>query len=336
MKFRSIAIILSFMPVFALAQQGDFEQGSILVKFKPGAFTLFSKYAINAVTVQTIKEIGVERLHVSGMTPEQAVKTMKTDPNVVYAELNPREHLFYTPNDPKLGQQYGIDQVRARQAWNISKGSSNTIVCVIDTGVRLDHEEFVGRIAPGCYDWSDNDGDVTDNTGSGHGTHTSGIAVAGTDNGKGVASVCFNGKLLHMKIFPNSFASTSASAIIDASNKGARVISMSYGSSFRSQTEQDAVNFAWSKNVVLFAAAGNDNVSTKFYPAGLDNIIAVGATNSADQKASFSNFGDWVPIAAPGEDILSTFFNSPTDYAVESGTSMACPFAASVDRKSVV
>ncbi|MBI1332928.1 MAG: S8 family serine peptidase [Armatimonadetes bacterium] len=329
-KLRTIALILAALPVCGYASGTQYAPNEILVKYKTGGVPLMRKIVTGGTTVSTMKEIKVERIRVSGMTPERAIQVFRADHNVVYAERNPLRQLDYVPNDPRLGEQYGMDRVQARAAWDISKGSSSTIMCVIDTGVRLDHEEFVGRIAPGCYDWSDNDGDVTDDTGSGHGTHTSGIAVAATDNGKGVASVCFNGQLLHMKIFPNAYASTSASAMIDAANKGARVISMSYGSSAPSQVEQDAVNYAWGKGVILFAAAGNNGDTVKHYPAALDNVIAVAATNSADQRADFSTYGDWVHIAAPGENILSTFFGSSTDYVYESGTSMACPFAASV------
>lgn len=330
MNLRSIALLAAFAPIAVFAETGDYAANEILVKYKAGGVSAVTKIAAGGKTVSTIKEINVERIKLSGMTPQQAINVFKSDSNVVYAEVNHRKKLFFVPNDPKLGQQYGIDQVRAKQAWDITKGNANTLVCVIDTGVRLDHEEFAGRIAPGCYDWSDNDGDVSDDTGSGHGTHTSGIAVAGTNNSKGIASVCYNGKLLHMKIFPNSFDSVSASAIIDAANKGARVISMSYGSSSPSQVEQDAVTYAWNKGVILFASAGNNGDTAKNYPAALDNVIAVAATNNQDVRAGFSTYGDWVPIAAPGENIISSFFTGPSDYVFESGTSMACPFAASV------
>jgi thermitase len=318
------------MPMATFAQKVTYAPNEVLVKFKSGAVPFSAKMAVGGVTLNTLREINVERIRVTGMSAEQALKVFKNDPNVAYAELNYKDQPFYTPNDPRLGQQYGIDQVKAKQAWDISKGSSNTVISVIDSGLRLTHEEFVGRIAPGGYDWSDNDGDVTDNTGSGHGTHCTGIAIAATDNGKGVASVSFNGKILPMKIFPNSTKAVSSSAIIDAANKGARVISMSFGSAANSQVQQDAINYAWNKGVVLFAAAGNDGNTVKNFPAGCDNTISVAATNSADQRAGFSTYGDWVNIAAPGEDIMSTVFDGDNTYALNSGTSMACPFAASV------
>lgn len=328
---RSLILFAAALPVLAFSQSNQYASNEVLVKFRSGGVPLVTKLAVGGTTIETLKHINVERIRLNGMPAQNALKVFRQDRNVVYAELNPKRTLDYVPNDPRLSEQYGIDQVHAKQAWDISTGSASTIICVIDTGVRLDHEEFAGKIAAGCYDWSDGDNDVSDNTGSGHGTHTSGIAVAGTDNGKGIASAAFNGKLLHMKIFPNAFATTSASAIMDAADKGARVISMSYGSYAPSQAEEDAVNYAWNKGVILFGSAGNDNIdASSHYPSAYANVISIGATNNLDQKAGFSNYGPKVDLAAPGEDILSTFFNSPTDYVFESGTSMACPFAASV------
>lgn len=306
----------------------SYSANTVLVKYKVGSVNSLTKMSVRGTTLLTIPEIRVEKIRLNGLTPQQAIAIFKQDPNVEYAELDHLKKFFYTPNDPRLPEQYGHDRVKSRQAWDLSKGSSSTIISVIDSGLNLTHEEFVGRIAPGGFDHSDNDNDPTDT--GGHGTHCAGIAVAATDNGKGVASVCFNGRILPMKIFPNSFDSTSAAAIVDAANKGARVISMSYGSSSPSQTEQDAINFAWGKNVVLFAAAGNDGNTVRHYPAALNNIIAVAATDSSDSRAGFSTYGDWVHIAAPGDNILSTYIGGNDVYVPNSGTSMACPFAASV------
>lgn len=339
MKLRSLTFIFLAMPVAVLAQRIPVAAGSasptfapneVLVKFKSGSVPFAAKLAAGGTTVSTLRQLNVEVIRISGMSTSQAIQVFKNNPNIAYAEVNPMHKLFYTPNDPMLSQQWGIDKVKAKQAWDISKGSANTIISVIDSGCRVTHEEFVGRIAPGGYDWSDNDGDVTDNTGSGHGTHCSGIAIANTDNGKGVASVAFNGKLLPMKIFPQSTAANSAKAIMDAADKGARVISMSYGSPSPSQTEQDAINYAWNKGVVLFAAAGNDGIILKNYPAAFNNIIAVANTNQSDQRNPGSTYGPHVQIAAPGTDIMATTFDSDTSYGQKTGTSMACPFAASV------
>jgi subtilisin family serine protease len=120
-------------------------------------------------------------------------------------------------------------------------------------------------------------------------------------------------------------------------DNGADIISNSWGSSSYSQALEDAANYAYSQGVIVIAAAGNKNLSSKYYPAGYQNVVGVGATNSDDDKASFSNYGNWVDLAAPGEDILSlrasgTSMGAPHDTytTVASGTSMACPHVAGV------
>lgn len=323
----SLAILVSFGSI-ALAGEAPYSSNTVLVKYRVGALNTISKLSVNGISVKQYPEIRWEKLQISGYSPKQAIAMLKSDPNVEVAEMDYKSELYYTPNDPKLPEQYGIDQVKAKQAWDITKGAASTIISVLDTGLQMNHEEFAGRIAPGGFDHSDNDADPSD--GNGHGTHCAGIAVAATDNAKGVASVCFNGRILPMKIFPNSFVSTWSAAILDATNKGARVISMSFGGAPPNQIGQDAINFAWSKNVVLFAAAGNDGQTNKNYPAAYDNVIAVAATNAQDTRADFSTYGDWVHIAAPGDNIMSTINGGTNTYAANSGTSMSCPFAASV------
>ncbi|HSI72063.1 MAG TPA: S8 family serine peptidase, partial [Fimbriimonas sp.] len=120
-----------------------------------------------------------------------------------------------------------------------------------------------------------------------------------------------------------------ANGMIEAADKGADVINMSLGASVGSKVEEDAVNYAWSKGVVVLAASGNDGQTSKFWPAAYDKVIAVGASDQSDNRAGFSNYGaDWVDVAAPGVDVLSTLPGG--QYGAASGTSMACPNAAGV------
>jgi hypothetical protein len=142
----------------------------------------------------------------------------------------------------------------------------------------------------------------------------------------GVAGISWNSGLLNGKVLNNAgsgSASSSADGIIWAADNGAKAINMSYGSSSYSQTEQNAVNYAWNKGAVLVAAAGNSNTSSKFYPAAYTNVISVAATDNNDQKASFSNYGNWVLVASPGVCIASTYKNS--GYAWMSGPRRRLP-----------
>jgi len=227
------------------------------------------------------------------------------------------------------------------EAWNIETGDEDVVIAIIDTGVDYNHPDLADNIwrdpvygNPG-YDFVDidtqyyidngfelcpdedytaPDGDPMDVMG--HGTHCAGIAGAVTNNSKGIAGVSWNCKIMpvrngfKIKYMSGTYGimenDDSANAIIYAADNGADVISMSWGGYFKSQLIKDALNYAYSNDVILVAAAGNDNSNAKLYPASYDNVISVAATSPDDTKALFSNYGETVDVAAPGEFILST------------------------------
>ena len=327
----------------------DFAPLEMNVKFKDSASLQRAMSMIPGRAVDSIPQIGVVKFKLNpGQSVLNVVNNMTKSGLVEFAEPNFRKQLLGSrtsmstiaaltslakqatkvPNDPSYNLQYGPAQMKLPQAWNFSTGKASVVIAVIDTGINPTHEDLKNKIVAGQYDFSDNDADATDDTGSGHGSHCAGIAAAETNNGIGVAGASWKCSVLPLKIFPNAFDTTSAKAVTYAADKGVKVISMSYGSSFQSATEQAAMTYAWSKGVLPVAAAGNNNSNSKFYPAGLNNVLSVGATTSQDIKASFSNYGDWVSVAAPGENIYSTFLGATNAYVYESGTSMACPNVA--------
>jgi hypothetical protein len=170
----------------------------------------------------------------------------------------------------------------------------------------------------------------------GHGTHCAGIAAATTNNSIGVAGVGFNTSLMNVKVLGDNGSgqySWIANGITWAADNGAKVISLSLGGSSGSYTLQNAVNYAWNKGVVVVAAAGNNGNTASVYPAYYSNCIAVAATDQNDAKASFSTYGSWVDVAAPGVSIYSTLPNhsnsiGTTNYGSLSGTSMSTPHVA--------
>lgn len=287
------------------------------------------------------------------------------EPCVVYAEPNYIYHTCNIPNDPYFDQQWALSQstdcdIDAPEAWDIQTGNSNVTIAIIDTGVDYNHTDLAANIwhdpiygNPGydfvdintseyvkygytlCPDEDYNDTDPSPQDHYGHGTHCAGIAGAVTNNGLGIAGVSWNCKIMpvrsgfKIKYLESIYAflefDDTAAAIIYAADNGADVISMSFGGS-DSNLIRDVLNYAYSQGVVLVAAAGNGNTNYPSYPAAYGNVIAVAATDIDDSKASFSNYGDWVDVAAPGVDILSTFLNNAT--ARMSGTSMACPHVA--------
>lgn len=283
---------------------------------------------MKATETRFMPDLGISILTIGAGTVEDGIAILRRSRNVIYAEKDQKAELFHVPNDPLYTQQYGHQQVKDEAAWDIFKGNSKMVVAVLDTGLIMNHEDIVGRIAPGGFDYSDNDSDPSDS--DGHGSHCGGIVAANTNNAIGVASSAYNARLLPLKVFPNSFATTVAAGIRGAADKGAKILSLSLGFPSESQVMQDAINYAWGKGCLVIAAAGNAGNTVKNYPAAAQNVIAVAATNSSDTRAGFSTFGDWVHVAAPGEDIMSFGISSNSSYVKNSGTSMACPFVASV------
>lgn len=261
-----------------------------------------------------------------GLHPAEAARQLRQDPAVEYAEPNYIYHAIFTPNDASFGSQYALQKIGAPAAWDIWQGNVGTIVAILDTGINKSHPDLSGKVVAAEYDFANNDANAQDD--HWHGTHCAGIAAANTNNAAGIAGVGFNASLMAVKVLNASGSGTLAniaSGIRFAADNGAHVISLSLGGLNGASTLQQAIDYAWGKGVIVVAAAGNNNTSSLFYPGAYANVIAVGATDSADARASFSNFGNWVDVAAPGVSILSVYQNG---YAYASGTSMACPHVA--------
>lgn len=238
--------------------------------------------------------------------------------------------------------------IDAPEGWDVSTGNSTIKIAILDTGVECTHADLNGK----CVESVNFSASPTSDDIIGHGTHVAGIAAANTNNNVGVAGVGWNSSIGSLKVcheqdigfgYLVGVCSTvaSANAITWAADHGYHVINMSYGSDpdpyTPSLTEQNAVDYAWSQGVVLVAAAGNDYSLDKVYPAAFPNVIAVAASDRHDNLASFSTFGSWVGVAAPGHNIFSALPNSfcglPLNdtegcYGWLSGTSMAAPHVA--------
>ena len=249
------------------------------------------------------------------------------DPMVRYVEPNMKRQASLKPNDPYWVNQWGPKKIEADWAWNKTLGSPDIIVAVVDTGIYYCHEDLLANYVSLGYNWVNMNNDPLDD--HGHGTHCAGIIAAVINNGKGIAGLA-QVKVMAEKVLDESGWGTDdwvASGIIHAADNGAKIISMSLGGYGYSSLLHEAVKYAYEKGVLLVAAAGNDNTNTKVYPAAFEEVIAVAATDEDDGKAWFSNWGNWIELAAPGVYILSTV---PWGYARAMGTSMACPHVAGV------
>jgi serine protease len=264
------------------------------------------------------------------------------------------------PNDPGYPLQWHYGATNFPAAWDVTTGSSLVIVAVIDSGMLFGHPDMQGVTVAG-WDFVDNDSNPQDPfcpapDDFAHGTHVAGTVAAATNNMQGVAGTNWGGpgrtRIMPLRIFGNIGGQCGATSddIIDAiewaADHSARVINMSFGGPGFNAAEQTAVTYAFNTGVTLVAAAGNDNVScSNAYPANYANVIGVAATSILNTKASYSNFGTCVDLAAPGGDntgdgdenddgepdfVLSPagIPSNPADYFWSAGTSMASPHVA--------
>ncbi|MGV9103148.1 MAG: S8 family serine peptidase [Candidatus Thorarchaeota archaeon] len=245
---------------------------------------------------------------------------------------------------------WGVDDIDAERVWGGTEGATDVVsgnvagagvnVAILDTGIDYTHPDL-DDVYAGGYDFVDDDSDPKD--GNGHGTHCAGI-VAAEDNDEGVIGVAPMTSLYAVRVLDDQgsgYTSDIIAGIDWAVDNGMNVISMSLGGGDYDSSFNDAINRAYSADVVVVAASGNDGEGTVSYPAAYTNAIAVGAIDSNHQLASFSNYGDEQEVVAPGVDIYSTmptysvtltswYYGYSNDYDQMSGTSMACPMVAGV------
>lgn len=296
---------------------------------------------------------------VSSKDIKDAITTFNQYSFIEYAEPIPIDYTTFYPDDVQ-GEQYNLGLINAFQAWDITRGDTNITIAIVDNAVRYTHEDIAPNRwtnyaelngLPGVdddlngyvddiygYDPADLDGDpappgtTTNNSPFIHGTHVAGIASGSTNNTTGMASLGYNVRLMSVKASADTSDGNSIIAgyegILYAANAGADVINMSWGSTESSQTNQNFINAIAQMGIVLVAAAGNNGSDNEFYPAAYDNVIAVGNTNKDDVKVSFSNYGDYIDVMAPGKFILSAFAEDDISYGLLGGTSMSSPHVA--------
>jgi thermitase len=273
----------------------------------------------------------------AGTNLEEVVKELQETPGVIFAETIPEYTFFTIPNDTHFqtrqwnlrhtGQHNqppvnaaGRADIRASEAWDIYRGSQSIRIGIIDSGMRLTHEDLSSKVTGDAH------------TGNSHGTHVGGIASAMTHNSKGIAGVDWNARLISRNI--SGFdPEVIYDKIISALSAGSHVLNNSWGGASMGTLVRSAFATAYKMNSVLIASTGNSGENVIEYPAGLLNVIAVGASNHLNEQSWFSNYGNHIDVVAPGGygdaderwDIYSTWGTSNTAYRYDWGTSMAAP-----------
>jgi subtilisin family serine protease len=340
-------IAVKLAPGARLAQKPD---GALTVVQSGGAFAaatadspglpLEERGQIEGLGIRVLEPISAGTLaERADADLDEAARALRLMPGVLWAETSHSVFVCRVPNDPLYppssqapAGQWSLPHVGLPQAWDTATGSADLIVAVVDSGLNRDIPDFSGRIVS-PYSvltgssvwpaWQDN---------YGHGCGVAGVAVAQGDDRWGIAGAAWNVKVMPVKIseMGRSDDVTLAQGITYAVDHGADVINVSFAGSQASRTQEEAVAYAMAHNVVIVAAAGNDNGGPVDYPAAIPGVIAVGATDSSDARCSFSNTGAALDLVAPGSNILTYGSGSTSTFKLWSGTSFSSPLVAGV------
>jgi thermitase len=315
----------------APAQDGGYAHGRILVEARPGLS--------DADLDRILKEhggkkhkIGQSRLHIvdlpANVSEVAVVAKLSHRPELKFAELDRIVPAALAVNDSYMGSEWHLAKIGAPAAWDSSLGRGVTIA-VLDSGVNVNHPDLKDRIVPG-YNLYNNNTDVTDVCG--HGTAVAGTAAATTNNATGVAGVAGASSIMPLRIAYSdstgchAYFSTIASGITYAADHGARIANVSYTGIAGSSAVLSAARYMNGKGGLVFVSAGNNNIDENVTPDPA--LVIVSATDANDAKASFSSWGSFVTMSAPGTYIWTT--NNALGYSQWNGTSFSAPVTAGV------
>jgi serine protease len=376
--FLFILLCQCFLSAFS--QQGDYHPGKLFVKVEPASTIELPQFhavppaaiheveglsaLVNAYGIQTIKkpfrtpDPRLQCIYEFHFSAKDRVESLITElqklPWVGYAEKVPIDRMDVTPNDLNF-LQWSLTRINAQAAWDISTGSTDVVVAIVDNAVRITHADLAANVwvNPGEIDGNliddDNNGYVDDingydvanddpdpmppaGAGFDHGSHVAGITSAVTDNGTGIASIGWSVKLMCIK---TKFDSTTGAELdntyggVDyAIAAGADVVNMSYGGMGFSSTYSSLFQVGYDSGLVFVASAGNDGLFVQRFPAAYAHVISVGSTDLNDTKSGFSNYHPSVDVMAPGNGIYSCMGDGNNSYDFMGGTSMSAPLAA--------
>jgi len=316
----------------------------LLVKFKSTASQQARTSllgSLHAKQIGLVHDLGIKVITVPAASAKADLGEMHGNSLVAFAErdaiLKPQDTL---PSDPSFpggsfavgGGAWGWSMTHTTQAWDITRGDPNVVIAILDSGIKTAGlSDFDGQIAS-TYNAMTGTTDVTTNAGN-HGTYVAGIAGLATDNATGSAGFCPGCRLMVVQVGTDSgaYLSDVANGLTYAADHGARVANMSLGGSSDSSTLRSATTYAHQHGVLMTAAAGNSNCNCVNYPAADPYVLGVAGVDNSGNKAGDSNYGSWVPLAAPEGDMTAwPTINGAPGYAPIGGTSSAAPVVAGI------
>lgn len=316
-------------PVDAAGTTNGWAPGRLLVQTRPG----LPAAELNKIlkphggkAIGRIQGIDVHVVQLPAHASEKAVAALLArNKHLQFAELDRVVAPAATANDTYYSKAWHLPKIGAPTAWDSSKGDGVTIA-ILDTGINGNHTDLKDRMVAG-WNFYDNNADTSDV--HGHGTAVAGAAAATTNNGTGVAAVAGNARLMPVRIAdPNAYAywSTVAQGLTWAADNGADVANISYNGVSGSSTIQNAAQYMKNKGGLVVVAAGNNGIDENI--AASDTLISVSATDGNDLKTSWSSYGGFIDVAAPGVTIYTT--DRGGGYQIAQGTSLASPVVAGV------
>lgn len=327
-----LLIIVLFLSVYSYEMSNEkaekFIENELITKVEniDEARKISSKYDI---TLKSLSNHGIATYIVEEENANYIINN--NDDNLVRNTLYSNQG--FLRSDTYINNQYSLNMMDIKEAWNYTTGSSDVIVAIIDTGVDTDHRDLSNKISPLSYNSNSNQvGIEYVEDDQGHGTGVAGLIAATRNNGFGIAGIAENVTLLVIKANLPTEGKFSDAAVIDgiyyAVDNGADVINLSLGSYYLNPLMREAVKYADAHGVIVVAASGNDGFTSPTYPAAYEEVISVSAVNSDGLLASYSNYGSTIDIAAPGTEIYTSGVNDGVIKA--SGTSFASPQIAGI------
>jgi thermitase len=343
LSFLVVAIVIA--PIFSPVHAQEQTTAHLLVKMRLPSRTeaMVDKLKEHSAVLgeeaykkvkDELDKLGILRLEVPEGSVEKTIEILEKNSQVAFVERDAIATATAVTNDTDITNQWGLYAMHVAAATGLSAWDklpsqpAAMQVAVVDTGIDGTHPDLQGAVVQEAQFLGQG---VTTTDENGHGTHIAGIIGARGNNAQGIAGVDYAAQLMNVKVLDasgNGYYSSIAAGVMWAADNGAEVINLSLGAPYDSPSLKEAIDYAWNKGAVIVAAAGNNGASGALYPARYDHVIGVGAIDQDLQRASYTNTGVGVDLAAPGTQILST--KRSGGYTTMTGTSMASANVAGI------